>query len=208
MEACEFQDDPLVCPADRSVVETYISSLGPKLPRGCDSLGGRPGKVGGVSLWGTGPEHPQPDVQDSAIDLSSALLSPQREARPHSSSPRSRKQGLKSITACGSQILIDPKCGNVSETPDGGLGWALNLSLYLVYQEIWSSQNCSRSGFLDSMSTGTRVLFGSGVAPKALLLKAWSLTFGPIRGEVVRLAGGGAYVRKLGHEVGAGRLCA
>lgn len=94
----------------------------------------------------------------------------------------------------------------MSETPDGALGWSLNLSLYLVYQEVWSSQNCSRSDFLDSMSTGTRVLFGSGVAPKALLLKAWSLTFGPIRGEVVGLPGGGAYVRKLGHKVGAGKV--
>lgn len=81
------------------------------------------------------------------------------------------------------------------------VGWALNLSLYLVHQEVWSSQNCSRPGFLDSKSTGTRVLFGSGANPKAfLLLKAWSLAFGPIRGEVVGLPGGGVSMRKLGHR--------
>lgn len=82
------------------------------------------------------------------------------------------------------------------------MGRALKLSRYLVHQQVWSSPNWSRPGFLDSMSTGTRVLCGSGVAPKAFLLKAWSLTFGPIRREE---GGGGAYVKQLGHRaVGVG----
>lgn len=68
------------------------------------------------------------------------------------------------------ESLKDPKCGNVLETPDRGPEGRAGLPVFhctLDTKKVWSSQNCSRPGFLDSKSTGTRVLFGSGVTPKA-----------------------------------------